>query len=243
MTSSAHSRSGSAGLNVLSAVALKAAMTELVGIFEKEAEATVKIDFDFNPAVARRIECDERFDIAVTNPHLIDRLVEHGLLDSATRVTIGSSPLGLAVHRRHAGIDVSNVAAFKNAMMSAATIGYAPEGTSGRRLISILRGLGLADVVRSKLRPMLGGHAGYAVAAGEVECSIVPISTILVAAPDTVLAGVLPAELDIDIIFEAAIAPQALANPLATRLSSLLMAPRVDDLIRAKGITRLRAPA
>ena len=243
MTSSAHSRSSSAGLNVLSAVALKAAMTELVGMFEAEAAATVNIDFDFNPAVARRIECDERFDVVVTNPHLIDRLVAQGLLDSKTRVTLGSSPLGLAVHRSNAGIDVSSVTAFKAAMMSAETIGYAPDGTSGRRLISILRDLGLADVIRSKLRPLPGGHAGYAVAAGEVECSIVPISTIMVAAPDAVLAGVLPAELDIEIVLEAAIAPQAVANPLATGLSSLLMASRVDDLIRAKGITRLRTPA
>lgn len=243
MTSSAHPRGSSAGLNVLSAVALKAAMTELVGMFEKEAEATVHIDFDFNPAVARRIEHDERFDVAVTNPHLVDRLLAHGVLDGATRVPVGSSPLGLAVHRAHRPVDLSTVGAFVDAILAVQTIGYAPEGTSGQRLISILQRLGLSKVIGPKLRRMPGGHAGYAVAAGEVECSIVPISTILSAAPDAVLAGTLPPELDIDIAFDAAIALQAAQNALAAAFLQFLTAPRHDELIRGKGIMRCRAPA
>lgn len=239
MTSSPALNPGPARLEVLCAVALRTAMNQLVRMYENEMLTTVSIDFDFNPAVARRIEHGESFDVAVTNPHLLNELARQGHIDPTTRVTIGRSPLGLAAHREHGPVDVSSLVALEHTLRAARTIGYAPEGTSGKRLLAILDRMGLVDAVRDKLRPMPGGYAGLAVAAREVEVGIVPVSTILAAAPDAVLAGTLPAELDIQIEFEAALASTPRDADLARSFLHALAAPRIDALLSANGIERI----
>lgn len=241
MTSSPTPPSRSAEIKVLSAVALRAAMVELVGVFERDTGASVSIDFDFNPAVARRVESGEIFDVAVTNPHLIDRLDALGLVDNATRAAFGRSPLGLAAHKDRNLSDISSVAGFRETLLAAKSIGYAPEGTSGKRLLSILEQLDLVDAIAGKLRPMAGGYAGHAVAAGEVEYGIVPVSTILAAAPDAVLVGTLPAGLDIQIDFAAALSQVTRNRAVATTFLRFLISEQIGALIASKGIERMGA--
>lgn len=243
MASSTSTRARRPGITVLSAVALRSAMVELVALFEREVEEAVSIDFDFNPAVARRIEGGERCDVAVTNPHLIEKLVTLGLLDAATRIPFGTSPLGFAVQESHARVDISSLPAFRQALLAARTIGYAREGTSGHRLNSILASVGLAQEVDGKLRPVAAGHAGHAVAAGEVECSIAPISTLLAAVSDGVVVSTLPADLGIEIDFDAAISPRPRDRALAVAFVDLLQSAAIDPLLRSKGMTRRHEPA
>lgn len=236
-------RRSDAELHVLCAVALRPALVEIVRMFERETEAAVSIEYDFNPAVARRIEHGERFEVAVTNPHLIEKLAGLGLVDKATCSSVGRSPLGLAAHRERGSIDISSVAAFKRALLEARTIGYTPEGTSGRLLTSILERIGIASAIAQKLRPVAGGYAGEAVAKGEVEFAIVPITTILAAAPDAALVGTLPAELGINIDFTAAISPLVNNRSLAAHFVELLRSPRIDSLLRSRGVARVPAAA
>lgn len=226
-------------LRVLSAVALRSAMIELVAAFQADSGSKLSIDFDFNPAIAGRIEAGEAFDVAVINPHLIDKLGTLGLIDMSTKVSFGRSPLGLAIRRGSLAVDVSSVAALRRTLLDAKSIGYAPDGTSGKRVLRLLERMSITDAVRHKLKPMSAGNAGHAVGAGEVEVGIVPISTIIAAAPAAVVAGLLPAELDIQIEFAAAINSAIDRCGAAEKLLQFLAAPRIDALIATKGIERI----
>ena len=223
--------------HVLCAAALRHAMVELVQVFEAETGATLSISFDANPAIAQRIANGEAFDITVINPHLIDDLV--GLVDPSTKVAFGQSPLGLGARRGHRNIDASTVSAFESILLGAQSIGYGSEGTSGKRLLAILHRMHLTDKVRHKLVPLPAGYAGQAVAAGEVELCIVPISTIIAASPEAVVAATLPSELDIQIEFAAAVSETAGKRTLSAAFVAFLVAPRINSLITAKGY---RAP-
>lgn len=223
---------------VLCAAALQPAMVELLDLFKAETGTEMAIGCDFNPAIARRIENGETFDVTVINPHLIDRLIGLGLVDPDSKRAFGQSPLGLGARQEHRQVDVSTVAGFARALGEAKSIGYGAEGTSGGRLFAILDRMQVMEAVRGKLVPMPAGHAGFAVATGEIEFCLAPISTILAAAPETVVAGTLPAEFDIQIEFAAAVSLKARNRSVASAFAAFLTTPRIETLIKAKGIER-----
>ena len=81
--------------------------------------------------------------------------------------------------------------------------------------------------------------AGAAVAAGEVEIAIAPITTIIAAGPEVKIAGILPSSAEIE--FDIAIGSLVQNRAPAEAFLQFLRSPRIDALIAAKGIRR--APA
>lgn len=235
--------SSSAGdpVRVLSAVAVQAALKELTAMFEAEIGGKVALAFDTNPAVARRIENGAAFDVAILNPHLIDDLTRLRLVDVTTRLKFGTSPIGVGVRAGGRAVDVSSEAAFVRLLLEVKSIGYSSEGTSGKRFLEAVDRLHILEAVRTKLIPLAGGALGTAVAAGEVEISIAPISTILAAAPATEVAGVLPRGLASQIDLELVIATSLLDRDRAQAFIDFLTRPSIDAFVAAKGIERIAA--
>lgn len=225
-------------VRVMCAIAVRAAMTELAAMFEAEAGGRLDLVYDTNPAIARRIENGEPFDLTIINPHLIDGLVASGLVEAESQVSFGRSPLGIAVLASKPAIEIATMATFVRLVLEAKSIGYSSDGTSGRRFIQLLERLEVLASVRSKLRPLAGGMAGTAVAAGEVEIAIAPISTIIAAAPDVDIAGILPSSAETEIEFDIATGTYARNRAAAVALLRFLRSPRIDALIAAKGLQR-----
>lgn len=86
-----------AELTVLSGNGAKAAVTELAARFERATGHTVSIHFEVNPAVRKRIEGGEAFDVAVLNPPVLDALIAQGKVAGSTRAVFGRSGIGMAV--------------------------------------------------------------------------------------------------------------------------------------------------
>lgn len=227
-------------VHVLSAVALQVILQELAAKFEADTGTTVSLAFDTNPMIARRIEKREPFDVALINPHLMDGLKSRDLIIPPTKVNFGRSPMGIGVRAGHPPLDVSPISAFVHLLLTAQSIGYSSDGTSGRRFLEILGHLGIAEAVRTKLKPLEGGIAGHAVAAGQVELCIAPITTIMAAAPGVIVAGTLPVELDNQIEFAAAVGACVRDRPAADAFITFLTSPSLDAHLAAKGLERKR---
>lgn len=97
--------------------------------------------------------------------------------------------------------------AFEHALKSAASIAYAADGPSGGYFSGLLERLGIADKLKPRLVATPGGQTTLAVARGEAELAVVPVTSILAAAPDVMLVGRFPAELQSYIDFTMASAP------------------------------------
>ena len=95
------------------------------------------------------------------------------------------------------------------------------------------------EEVEPKLRSVGGGETGQVVARGEAELGIVPVTTILAAAPGAELAGLFPTELQSYIDFAVGLSAVA-RDGGGNALMSFLTGPESDDLLRSRGVERLK---
>ena len=96
------------------------------------------------------------------------------------------------------------------------------------------------EEVEPNLRSVGGGETGQVVARGEAELGIVPVTTILAAAPGAELAGLFPAELQSYIDFAVGLSTAAGDIGGRNALMSFLTGSECDDLLRSRGIERLK---
>lgn len=234
-----NSSSGSkAGIKLWSAVAIRPALQELISAFENQTSILVSANFDLNPVVKRRIEAGETFDMVALNAELLDDLVSQGKVTREGRRPFGRVGLGVAVQAGSRKPDVSTVEALKQTLVNASSIACTPGGSSGAILSALLDRFGIRDEVLPKLKPVGGGETGHIVARGEADLGIVPVTTILVAAPGAELAGFLPAELQSYIDFDLGLSTSTNHARECSALADFLMSPDADDILRSKGVER-----
>jgi molybdate transport system substrate-binding protein len=135
-------------------------------------------------------------------------------------------------------LDLNSVDAIKRTLLSAKSIAYTAEGSSGAHFTALLARLGILEEVGPNLRSVGGGDTGHVVARGEAELGVVPVTTILAAAPGAELAGTFPA--DLQSYIEFAVGLNAVARNVSggAALLSFLTAPGADEVLRPKGVER-----
>ncbi|MBY3086886.1 ABC transporter substrate-binding protein [Rhizobium laguerreae] len=225
-------------LRLFGAIAVRPAVLALISRFETDTGFTVAVKWELNPVVKKQIEAGEPFDLVITNPNLVEDLAALGKIKAGSEVAFGRIAMGVAAKAGGRPLDVGSVEAFKHALKSARSIAYASEGSSGGYFSGLLERLGIADEVKPKLVAISGGQTAPAVGRGEAELGVVPVTSILAAAPEVVLVGRFPAELQSYIDFAIGISADSTDAEAARQLSEFLTSTAVDDILAAKGVER-----
>lgn len=225
-------------IRLVGAIAVRPAILALIPEFETATGHTVAARWELNPIVKQQIEAGEPFDLVIINSNLVEALAVLGKLDPASQVPFGRIAMGVAAKAGRPLPDLGTVAAFEHALKSAASIAYANEGTSGSYFIGLVERLGIAGEVKPKLVATSGGQTAAAVARGEAELAVIPVSSILAAAPDVVLAGRFPSELQSYIDFAIGISAAARDAKAARVLSAFLTSAASDEGLAARGLER-----
>jgi molybdate transport system substrate-binding protein len=132
--------------------------------------------------------------------------------------------------------DISTVEAFKNALLNAKSVAYVEQGGTGIYLKSLLQRLGIADAIKSKVKPLPPENpAAKAIANGEAEIGMTQISEILPYA-GAELVGPFPAEIQLTTSFGGAVATNAAQPEAAGALLKFLKGPEAATVIKAKGL-------
>ena len=224
-----------AEIKVLSGNGAKSAVSELGARFERASGHKVTIQFEVNPAVKRRIEAGEAFDVAVLNPPVLDDLIRQGRIAAGTRAVIGRSGIGVAVRAGAPRPDISSAAAFTRTLLNARSVAYPGEGASGKYFVGLVERLGIAAEMKAKMRPMPAEYNVEAVAQGESELVVVVASRIS-GVPGVELVGLIPQELQTWIGFTAGVSANARAPAAARELVRFFTAPAAAPILRAIGI-------
>jgi molybdate transport system substrate-binding protein len=225
-------------IRLFGAIAVRPAVVPLISQFETATGFTVAGKWELNPTVKKQIEAGEPFDLVITNPNLVQDLTALGKVKAGSQVAFGRIPMGVAAKAGSRPLDIASVKAFEQALKSARSIAYAGDGTSGGYFSSLLERLGIADEVKPKLVAISGGQTAPAVGRGEAELGVVPVTSILAAAPAVMLVGKFPAELQSYIDFTIGISADSRGAEAAGQLSEFLMSTDVDDILAAKGVER-----
>ena len=224
-----------AELKVLSGNGARAAVTELAARFERASGHKVAIHFEVNPAVKRRIEAGEPFDVAVLNPPVLDDLIRQAKIVAGTRAVIGRSGIGVAVRAGAPKPDISSVDAFTRTLLNAGSVAYPGEGASGKYFVGLVDRLGIATEMKPKMRPMPAEYNVEVVGRGEAELVVVVASRIS-GVPGVELVGPIPQALQTWIGFTAGVASSASEPEAARELVRFFTAPAAAPVLRSMGI-------
>ena len=179
-------------IRLFGAIAVRPAVLALISQFETATGFTVAAKWELNPTVKKQIEAGEPFDLVIINPNLVQDLTALGKVKAGSQVAFGRIAMGVAAKAGSRPLDIGSVEAFEHALKSARSIAYASEGTSGGYFSGLLERLGIADEVKPKLVAIPGGQTAPAVGRGEAELGVVPVTSILAAAPEVMLVGQFP---------------------------------------------------
>ena len=89
-------------LKVFVSGAARDAFNDLAPQFERATGYKIKAEFDLPPALMRRIGAGEPFDVVILSRG-IDELIEHGKVAPDSRVALGRTGVGVAIHRGRVG--------------------------------------------------------------------------------------------------------------------------------------------
>jgi molybdate transport system substrate-binding protein len=179
----------SAEIKVISAVAVKPLFEHVVPRFEGATGHKVTFQFVTGPNVQREVEAGEAFDVAVTNPGIVDMLIKQGKIAAGTQVSFARAGVGVCGRAGAHKPDISTVDAFKRALLETKSVSYSVEGTSGAYFLSLLNRLQIVADMKDKLRPQPGGAIPLAVAKGEAELCVTVMSQLVPIVPGAHWSG------------------------------------------------------
>jgi len=189
---------------------------------------------DSPEAIPNRLKRGEPADVVILVGSSIDELSREGLVRAGSKVDLARSQIGMVVRAGAEKPDIGTVDAFRRALLAAKSIGYS-DSASGIYLSTILFAkLGVADQVAGKAFKVRGPPSGEPVAAvvarGEAEIGFQQVSELL-HVPGVTFVGAIPAELQEETFFSAALGhavgqPEA-AGALIRFLASSEAAPAI----------------
>jgi molybdate transport system substrate-binding protein len=110
----------------------------------------VKVQFDTSPNITKRLASGEAPDVLVAQASTVDQLIKEGRAIADSRAPLGRIGVGVAMGRGARRPDVSSVDTLKAALLAADAVVYS-QGASGLLVDQMLRKLGVADQIRTKI--------------------------------------------------------------------------------------------
>lgn len=225
-----------AELKVLCSNGLREVMLELAPEFERASGHKLSLTFGLAAAFKQRIEAGEPFDVAVLTPALLDETIKQGKVSGDHRAIIARAGNGVAIRAGAPRPNIATADAFKATLLNARSIAYAKAGQSGVYFVGLLDRLGIAEAVKQKSRAEASGvDVGAAVARGDAELGVLPVSEIL-PVKGVELLGPFPADLQGYVVMEAGVGAAAKDQAAAAALVKFLKSPEHSSVIKQKGM-------
>jgi molybdate transport system substrate-binding protein len=210
-------RAEAASVNVLSAGAVRAIITELAREFEQETGNRVTLTFGPVGVVRQKLAAGEPADLVILTDVAVDEVARQGRVVAGSRTDIARTGMGIGVREGAPRPDISTPEALKQTLLAAKSLVYvdpAQGATSGIHFASVLKRLGIAEAVAGKTRLVAGGYPAELVATGEVELVAHQISEI-VPVKGVTLVGPLPKELQKVTVYSTGLATASTAGETA----------------------------
>jgi molybdate transport system substrate-binding protein len=225
-------------LKILSAGAFKPVLVALQPGFERDTGHKLAIENDTAGGLQKRITGGEAFDLVFSSPASLQPMAQAGKLASEAPLPLARVAIGVAVRKGAPLPDISTVDAFRKLLLEARSVAYidpAAGGSSGIYLDRLFERWGIAPQVRAKAVLVPGGLVAMRVVDGSAEVGIHQISEIM-AVPDAVLVGPLPAEIQNYTVYAGALSAETKKAAAARELLAALRGPKAAEVLKTRGM-------
>jgi molybdate transport system substrate-binding protein len=136
-------------INLLSAGAVQPGLVKVVDAFRRQTGEDVKITFATAPAIRKRLNNGEMFDLMIAPVNLLDELSTQGNAKGADRNTVGRIGVGVTVRDGAPLPKIATVDEFKQSLLDAESIVY-NQASTGSYLESLFERLGISAQLKAK---------------------------------------------------------------------------------------------
>jgi molybdate transport system substrate-binding protein len=222
-------------LTGICSMAMRHVLAELGDAYERQSGQAVAIVSVGGLDAARRVYEGEAFDFVVLAADALEQLAAGGRVDPGSRTDIARSAVAVGVAAGATRPDVSSATAIRDAVLRARSIGYST-GPSGAHLVRLFEYWGIADAIAPRIvQAPPGVPVGTLVARGDVELGFQQLSE-LMHVPGVDVIGLLPAEIQVETVFSAAVCTASNRPAAAKALLSFLASPEADVAKRHHGM-------
>ncbi len=220
---------GSDELKVLSSNLAHPVISELIPMFEKIYKVKVRVQYANNPILKQQIEAGATFDVVIIEPKMLTELSKAGFV-----VDLAKVGMVLVSKEGSPAVDTRSVESFKKVLLSAKSVAYTADGHSGSVFLRTLEQIGLADVMKPKLVPVVGRFSTLAVAEGSAQYTAFPGVGL---GPGVQMAGIFPEEIQTYIGVSAASSSHTVAPTSVRAFLEFLQSESANALFKSQGYT------
>jgi len=226
-------------LHVLSGGAAQAIVRAVEEEFRAATGASVRGTYGAVGAMREKLLAGEPCDAVILTAALVAELEREGRVLPGTSAPLGRVRTGVAVRAGEPMPDIANGTALRATLLAATGI-YFPDpklATAGIHFVSVLRKLGIEEIVAPRLSPYPNGATAMrelatATGRGLVGCTQI---TEIRYTPGVALVGPLPAEFELSTVYTVAVSTGARAPDLARRFAELLSSPQARPMRERAG--------
>jgi molybdate transport system substrate-binding protein len=223
-------------LRVMAGLAVRGAFEAgIVPAFEASTGVGVEVEWMPTTVIMAKIAAGARADVLVVIADAMDRLVQQGEVDPASRVEVAHSRLGLAVPAGAVHPEIGTVGAFTRALLAARSVAYSRAGASGIYFDKLIERLGIADAIRARATVIPAGFTAEKLLTGEADLAVQQVSELMVV-PGVEIVGKFPEELQQVSSFSAAVMRGAANETAAACFVAGLVSKEAAAAYRATGI-------
>jgi molybdate transport system substrate-binding protein len=224
-----------AELKILAGGSTTGWVNELAPRFERTTGHKLTIHFDSTPNLIKQAT-SAPFDLGIVPVDVFKNAEAKARFAAGPTVDIARVGYGVIVRAGAPKPDIATADALKKTLLDTKSITYLPASAAGAYVTSVFERLGIADAAKAKtLAQTSPGDIAKAVANGDAELGVFLINVLM--APDVELAGPLPAGLQNDLVFTAAVAADTKEADAAKAFIAFLQNPDAAAVIKAKGMT------
>ncbi len=222
-------------IRLLSGGAAQGLVKKLQDRYAQEGGYAIRGTFGAVGAMREKLLAGEACDLVILTQALMDQLMDEGHVVKGSAVPLGSVHTGIAVKAGRALPNIATAAALKEALLGAEEI-YFPDpvnATAGIHFMKVVKALGIAGPLESRLRPYANGATAMREMAHSAESAVIGCTQVteILYAPDVQLVGLLPAEFELGTVYSAGVSTKA-QEPQAAATFARLLAARDAAAVR-----------
>jgi molybdate transport system substrate-binding protein len=222
-------------LQVIAGGGITAPLTEIIAQFERASGHKVNVRYGTAPQLIKMAMGDAPVDLAVV-PQDVLKDVGARVRFTQEAPQVARVGIGVAVRKGAPKPDISTPAALKQTLLQANSIASIPASATGTQLAGIYERLGITAEMKSRTKAQpLPAKVVEAVANGDAQLAIFGVNILM--DPRLDLVGPLPAELQREVIYAAAIALSSKEPEAAAAFLNYLLSAPAASVFRVKGMS------